>query len=556
MNKKIFVIIFIFIAFLLVLAVNKSDTLTSVKDVISPVKIVLSSGEIFNLSGYEVFDDFYSDNNTKLAKNLNLTEDEAFIFGNLAKYWARNFLINKKVFVKKDELYSYKFGYRTRFANSPYCIKNNQPINKKAFEKQLNTIRKGHFVLADIDTDNIFPISKENAGHLKNFVVVRRSHLKHKFLRSKKIAEPAFSAPNNISSLNIKLLLSDFKTKPDRNCSSDICKEILSNINEAKNTIDIAIYGYSSTPAIEKAIKNALQRGVKIRLVCDLNEKGENIYPDTGKITSIISDNKNDKFSKESSSTMHNKFYIFDKSTVITGSANLSHTDMSGFNSNAIVVIHSKPAAEYFTQEFEQMYSGKFHNDKISIPNKKFQNLCIYFSPQDKGIKNGILPIIKNAKKYIYVPAFVITEKNFTRELINARNRGVDVRVITDALNASTKHSKHKELRNAGISLKAENFAGKMHSKSILIDNEYLIIGSMNFSYSGENRNDENMLIIKDPALTKFYKQFFIHQWNNIPDKWLKYVPRAEGKDSIGSCSDGIDNNYDGFTDADDPACK
>ena len=95
-----------------------------------------------------------------------------------------------------------------------------------------------------------------------------------------------------------------------------------------------------------------------------------------------------------------------------------------------------------------------------------------------------------------------------------------------------------------------------MHSKSILIDDEYLIIGSMNFSYSGENRNDENMLIIRDPALTKFYKQYFIHQWNNIPDKWLKYVPRAEGKDSIGSCSDGIDNNYDGFTDTNDPACK
>ena len=31
---------------------------------------------------------------------------------------------------------------------------------------------------------------------------------------------------------------------------------------------------------------------------------------------------------------------------------------------------------------------------------------------------------------------------------------------------------------------------------------------------------------------------------------------RAEGKDSIGSCQDGLDNNYDGLIDMNDPACK
>ena len=95
-----------------------------------------------------------------------------------------------------------------------------------------------------------------------------------------------------------------------------------------------------------------------------------------------------------------------------------------------------------------------------------------------------------------------------------------------------------------------------MHSKIIIIDDEYLIIGSMNFSNSGEKRNDENMIVLKDSGAAKFYKQFFIYQWNRIPDKWLKYTPRAEGVDSIGSCSDGIDNNYDGKTDMEDVGCK
>ena len=63
------------------------------------------------------------------------------------------------------------------------------------------------------------------------------------------------------------------------------------------------------------------------------------------------------------------------------------------------------------------------------------------------------------------------------------------------------------------------------------------------------------MLIIKQIA-AEFYKKFFLYQWNKIPDKWLKYTPRAEGNDSIGSCTDGIDNNYDGLTDYNDKACQ
>ena len=137
-----------------------------------------------------------------------------------------------------------------------------------------------------------------------------------------------------------------------------------------------------------------------------------------------------------------------------------------------------------------------------------------------------------------------------------AKKRGIDVKIIIDALNASARNSKHRELRLNGISVKTEKYAGKMHSKSMIIDDKYTIIGSMNFSYSGENKNDENLMVIENPEITKSYKDFFLYQWNRIDDKWLKYNARAEGKDSFGSCSDGLDNNYDGLTDMEDAACR
>ena len=112
---------------------------------------------------------------------------------------------------------------------------------------------------------------------------------------------------------------------------------------------------------------------------------------------------------------MHNKFYIFDDKILITGSANLSHTDMSGFNSNSAVVIESEEVAKVYKNEFDQMFSGKFHNDKIPSQadniNVSGINTGIYFSPGDKVITDVIVPLINKAEKYIYIPTFVLTDK-------------------------------------------------------------------------------------------------------------------------------------------------
>lgn len=561
-KKKLLCIIFLllllftFIIFHFKKSYKKEYSILSVK---SPIEFILTNNKEWKLENHQTFDSEYSVNNKILSQKLGITEDEAFIIGNFGKYWAKNIIEGRKIILGYDDLVYYKFGYKTRFENSPYSIKNGILTNKYAFNKLLKTIRKGKFVILDLDNDNFYPVSKENSIKINNYIVVRKNHIKN--LLKKQTKENPSLAQNLSTEFcigNIKIVVTDLtsKTKPDRNCSSKVCKEILNCINNANNSIDMAIYGYSSTPEIENAIKQAISRGVKIRIVYDVDISGNNIYPNTFDFVKIIPNHVNDSDSEETRYTMHNKFYIFDDKKVITGSANLSHTDMSGYNSNSIIVIDSEKIALYYKQEFEQMYNKKFHNSKISIPNKKENQIQIFFSPQDKAITNGVLPLIKKSKQYIYIPAFVITEKRITNELINAKNRGVDVKIIADALNASTKHSKHKELRSAGIQVKAENYAGKMHSKTMIIDDEYLIIGSMNFSNSGENRNDENMVIIQEPEAAKFYKRFFLSQWQQIPEKWLIYTPRAEGSDSIGSCFDRLDNNYDGKIDFEDDGCK
>ncbi len=563
MNKTKTLTATLVILLLIAFSLLPKDKEFCVKNVISPTEIQLNNNEILKFDDIQTFDASYSPKNKELATKLGITEDEAFIIGNLAKYWSQNLLSGRDVLVENGDLIYYKYSYQKKLENSAFGIRNNEPCRKSAFNKLLKSIRHTKYgIFAD---DKFYPISKEFAQG--DFIIIRKSHYyklfpkafvkkakgakKTKFEKSKIYFKP-------FSNGNIKIIVSDLTTKlkPDRNCSSDICKEILTNINNSKTSIDMAIYGYSSTPVLERAIKDAQNRGVKIRLVYDVDAKNQNIYPDTFKFVSLITSSKSDGGLKNSNATMHNKFYIFDNKAVITGSANLSHTDMSGFNSNNIIVINSPDVAKIYKTEFEQMFNGNFHSAKIPTVNNKANNMQIYFSPQDKSISSAVLPIIENAKDYIYIPIFVITENRVVEALISAKQRGVDVRLISDALNASGKYSKIKVLRANGILVKIENYAGKMHSKTMIADDKYSIIGSMNFSKSGEIKNDENTIVLENAEAAKYLKRFFLYQWDRIPDKWLNGYPRAEGWESIGSCTDGIDNDYDGLTDALDTGCQ
>ena len=134
--------------------------------------------------------------------------------------------------------------------------------------------------------------------------------------------------------------------------------------------------------------------------------------------------------------------------------------------------------------------------------------------------------------------------------------RGVDIKVITDATSANGKYSIHNSLRSYNIPVKIENKAGKMHSKSIIIDEKLVFIGSMNLTKSGENKNAENVIQIHNNKIAQNFKEQFLYLYSSIPDIYLTKTPRAEGWDSIGSCDDGIDNDFDGDVDDDDNGCK
>ena len=371
--------------------------------------------------------------------------------------------------------------------------------------------------------------------------------------------------------------------KPSYDTRTQAGKELINIINNANKTIDFAFYGLSNQDEILQALLNAQKRNVKIRGIIDLNINAKNDYPNT--LESIAKfkqntvktdyltdmtkkekiDNKQVYFSsnyKFKGHIMHNKFCIVDNHIVWTGTANISSTGTGGYNENAVIIVESKNLADFYTKQMDEMYNNEhFHEDKkemYTILPFLIGNIetSVYFSPSNNAVINGIIPVIQNAKDYIYVSMFLISHYSIAQELIEAKNRGVDVKLIVEANHTQQKYSLHEKLRKNDIPVKVENWGGKMHAKLAVVDDDTIILGSTNWTRTGFLYNDENLLILKNAKEhAQFLKNEFELSFKNIPKKWLYANPKPEGADSIGSCFDGIDNDHNGLIDDLDPSC-
>ena len=108
----------------------------------------------------------------------------------------------------------------------------------------------------------------------------------------------------------------------------------------------------------------------------------------------------------------------------------------------------------------------------------------------------AVLSAIHNAQRSIWVTAayFVPTEQE-KQALKAAAQRGVDVRVLlpsrTDSSAAlAVQHSEYTELLRAGVRI-YERQGGILHTKAMVIDDVWSIIGSSNFDHRSVLFNDE-----------------------------------------------------------------
>jgi phosphatidylserine/phosphatidylglycerophosphate/cardiolipin synthase-like enzyme len=144
------------------------------------------------------------------------------------------------------------------------------------------------------------------------------------------------------------------------------------------------------------------------------------------------------------------------------------------------------------------------------------QLLQVCFSPPQQGgcdPTDRIVQEIDEARTTVFVQAYALTSREITTALIDAKHRGMDVRVIVDRSQLREDRSDTfavQRLAAKGIPVWVDTISGIAHSKVMIIDRNIVITGSFNFTWSAEHKNAENLLVIRDPSLAAQYEQ----NWN------------------------------------------
>ena len=138
----------------------------------------------------------------------------------------------------------------------------------------------------------------------------------------------------------------------------------------------------------------------------------------------------------------------------------------------------------------------------------------VAFSPNGGGA-GLIIRTIGEAKKTIQVQAYSFTNADIAKALLDAHKRGVNVRVVLDKSQETEKYTSATFLANAGVPVRIDDDFAIAHNKIMILDGETVITGSFNFTKAAEERNAENVLVIRgNKELAKLYLQNWQWRWD------------------------------------------
>ena len=343
--------------------------------------------------------------------------------------------------------------------------------------------------------------------------------------------------------------------------SDDILVQMIDGANAQ---IDFSVMGFTRWPVIE-ALERAHHRGVALRFVGDGRHMehlggGYRVMDELG-VPMVVGNMYH---------IMHNKFFVIDGRYVITGTGNITSTGFER-NDNNWVLIDSPQVARDFTNEFEQLFAGRFGHAKERIDDGNVYQVGdttveIYFSPQEDAM-GRILEAVRGAQSNVYFHIFAFTKDEVGSGFIDRHlefedyNRCCDpalagdrgpteaaaclerfqcddpfvAREVRGVIDRSQLHSNgpyHEAYRliTWGINMRLDGNeasyqagdyqagGGRLHAKTMIIDagtpDAMVLTGSFNWSSSATVANDETLVVLHGEEIADLYLQAFEGMWD------------------------------------------
>lgn len=244
----------------------------------------------------------------------------------------------------------------------------------------------------------------------------------------------------------------------------------------------------------------------------------------------------------------HRKITVIDNEVGFTGGVNLAdeyinHITRFGYWKDSALMVEG-PAVWSMASQFLGMYHYLSKNpadtdySMYCLPCKEY-DVEGYVQPFADSPTDDILVgmsehlnLIHHAKKYIYINTpYLILNDAISRALKVASESGVDVRILVPHIPDKklvfqiTRHS-YKALIESGIKI-YEFTPGFNHSKAIVCDDEYGLVGSINTDFRSYFLHFEDAVLMYKTVAVKDVKEDFLQSLEKSHEVTMKEVNRT-----------------------------
>ena len=280
-------------------------------------------------------------------------------------------------------------------------------------------------------------------------------------------------------------------------CATDDCEGLMIDfLSGAERSIHCAIYDLELEGIIDALNSKSADDGMDVKVVADDG------YEPEGLTAEYILDT--------SSQYSHNKFCIVDGIRVWTGSMNPTERGVRG-NDNNVVVIESTVLAGNYEDEFEELWGGEFgkggepvENPIVDVGGVVVEN---YFCPED-DCSGQLIDEIRDAETSVHFMTFSFTHEDIANALLEL-DTDVLIRGVFENSQAGSQYSQFDRLSGFGLDVVKDGNGYTMHHKVFIIDNATVVTGSFNPTKSGDEKNDENFVIIHDAGIASLFLSEF-----------------------------------------------
>lgn len=257
-------------------------------------------------------------------------------------------------------------------------------------------------------------------------------------------------------------------------------------IDSAKESITLVVYALTDHDMVQ-ALQKKTAEGIPVYIVTEA-KASPGISSRLPQATIVK------RFGK---GLMHQKILIIDNKKIWLGSANFTNSSLE-IHGNLVIGLDNPALAQALTARAKSMdedgsIEPLLHLETTAGP----QNLELWVLPDDPNAVQHMITLLRSAQKSIKVAMFTWTRVDFTKELIAAAKRGVQVEAVLDRYSGKGASANVvRLLEQNNISVRLSTGKGLLHHKFAYIDDTILINGSANWTNAAFKMNDDYFIVI------------------------------------------------------------